>query len=198
MTLPLIWFDIAARATVALCWMVFGVAALLRWKPWHDPERKRDPAPILGLIVQGVAHAMVWLVRRQRFTPIVPLSAPIEIALAVASIALGIGSVWMILAAMHTLGKHWSVAARLVEGHTLVTDGPYRVVRHPIYAANFGLLLATGLAFSRLGPLLLASFAFWIGSVIRVRGEERLLREAFGEEYEAYARRVPALFPRLC
>jgi protein-S-isoprenylcysteine O-methyltransferase Ste14 len=72
------------------------------------------------------------------------------------------------------------------------------VVRHPIYAANFGLLLATGLAFSRLGPLLLASFAFWIGSVIRVRGEERLLREAFGEEYEAYARRVPALFPRLC
>lgn len=197
MTLPLIWFDIAARATVALCWMVFGVAALLHRKSWHDPERKRDPASILGFIVQGVAHAMVWLIRRQRFTPIVPLSAPIEIALAVVSIALGIGSVWMILAAMHTLGKHWSVTARLVEGHTLVTDGPYRVVRHPIYTANFGLLLATGLAFSRLQPLVIAILVLWIGTVNRMRKEETLLREAFGQEFEDYARRVPALLPRL-
>jgi len=197
MTLPLIWFDIAARATVALCWMVLGVAALLRWKPWHDPERKRDPAEFLGLIVQGVAHAMVWLIRRQRFTPIVPLSAPIEIALAVVSIALGIGSVWMILAAIRTLGKQWSVVARLCEAHKLVIEGPYRVVRHPIYAANFGLLLATGLAFSRIQPLVIAILVLWIGTAIRMRKEEKLLCEAFGQEFEDYARRVPALFPRL-
>jgi protein-S-isoprenylcysteine O-methyltransferase Ste14 len=126
------------------------------------------------------------------------MSASIEMAMAMGTCALSVGSVWLNVVAIRTLGKQWSVAARLREAHKLVTEGPYRVVRHPIYAANFGLLLATGLAFSRLGPLLLASLAFWIGSVIRVRGEERLLREAFGEEYEAYARRVPALFPRLC
>ena len=191
------FLDTAVRLTVTLCWLVLG-AALLPRKPWHTPERQRDPTSIVGFALHGLAFATVWLMRRQRFTPIVPMSASIEMAMAMGTCALSVGSVWLNVVALRTLGKQWSVAARLREAHKLVTEGPYRVVRHPIYAANFGLLLATGLAFSRLGPLLLASLAFWIGSVIRVRGEERLLREAFGEEYEAYARRVPALFPRLC
>jgi protein-S-isoprenylcysteine O-methyltransferase Ste14 len=87
--------------------------------------------------------------------------------------------------------------ARLVEGHKLLTEGPFRVVRHPIYTAMFGMLLANGLAVSHPGALLPASVVYWIGAAIRIRSEEKLLRDTFGQEFEAYARRVPAVFPGL-
>jgi protein-S-isoprenylcysteine O-methyltransferase Ste14 len=61
----------------------------------------------------------------------------------------------------------------------------------------FGMLLATGLAISRWWIIPVAVGVFLIGNAIRVRSEEKLLRESFGTEFEAYAQRVPAMFPRL-
>ena len=97
------------------------------------------------------------------------------------------------MSAVRTLGKQWAIAARLVEGHKLITEGPYGWVRNPIYTGM--LLLATGLAVSRWIALPAAIALFGMGTVIRVRSEEKLLREAFGEEFEQYTRRVPAVLP---
>ena len=47
--------------------------------------------------------------------------------------------------AIKELGKQWSFQARLIEDHKLVTSGVYQIVRHPIYAAMLGKLLATGI-----------------------------------------------------
>ena len=121
----------------------------------------------------------------------------VEIALAIVTMALAVASVWFCSAAIRTLGKQWSLAARVVEGHKLVTEGPYSIVRNPIYTGMFGMLLATGLAVSHWIGLALAIVVFAIGTFIRVRSEERLLREMFGPEFEAYARKVPAVIPFL-
>jgi len=106
-------------------------------------------------------------------------------------------SVWFCSASIRTLGEQWSLAARVVEGHKLVTKGPYSIVRNPIYTGMFGMLLATGLAVSHWIGLMIAIVIFAIGTFIRVRSEERLLREMFGPEFEAYARKVPAVIPFL-
>jgi protein-S-isoprenylcysteine O-methyltransferase Ste14 len=100
------------------------------------------------------------------------------------------------MVAVRTLGKEWSIAARLVEGHRLITAGPYQLVRNPIYTAMFGMLLATGLAISHWAALIMAVFVFAIGTRMRIRSEERLLRSAFGAEFESYTQRVPAVVPR--
>ena len=121
----------------------------------------------------------------------------LEIALAVLTMTMAIGSVWFVSAAVSTLGKQWSLAARVLEGHKLITSGPYSVVRNPIYTGMFGMLLATGLAISQWIGLLIAVIVFAIGTAVRVHSEEKLLRGAFGEEFEAYARKVPALVPFL-
>jgi protein-S-isoprenylcysteine O-methyltransferase Ste14 len=71
----------------------------------------------------------------------------------------------------------------------------YARVRHPIYTGMLGMLLATGLAASRPAALLAGLIVFWVGTLIRIRSEERLLRAAFGAEYDNYARRVPAVVP---
>ena len=103
----------------------------------------------------------------------------------------------MITAAVKTLGKEWSLTARLVEGHKLATTGPYAYVRHPIYTGMLGMLLATGLAASHWAAILIALVVFFAGTIIRVRSEEKLLREAFGDQFENYSRRVPAILPGL-
>jgi protein-S-isoprenylcysteine O-methyltransferase Ste14 len=84
-----------------------------------------------------------------------------------------------------------------MEGHKLITAGPYGKVRNPIYLSMFGMLVATGLALSVWWALVLAAVLFAIGTQIRIQNEEKVLRESFGAEFDAYARQVPAMFPRI-
>jgi protein-S-isoprenylcysteine O-methyltransferase Ste14 len=184
---------------VMLSWLVFVVVFVLflRKKAPSAPDSKRERLSIVGIALQGLGYAAVWTFRRPSFTPIIPASKPLEIGLAVLTMTLAIGSVWFVSAAVRRLGQQWSLAARVLEGHKLVTEGPYSVVRNPIYTGMFGMLLATGLAMSHWLGLLIGIVVFAIGTAIRVHSEERLLRGAFGEQFEAYARKVPAVVPFL-
>lgn len=99
-------------------------------------------------------------------------------------------SVW----ARHHLGKNWSQAVTIKEDHELITSGPYALVRHPIYT---GLLLAfvgSAVARGECRGLLAVALVF---SVLwfKLRLEEKLLRQQFGESYETYSRQVAALVP---
>ncbi|MBZ5656455.1 MAG: isoprenylcysteine carboxylmethyltransferase family protein [Acidobacteriia bacterium] len=192
--------DPIARAVfyaVIGCWFIFFLTFGLRARRPRIQETKRDRTAMAGLFVQAVGYFGVWFypLQRKQFSAIVPMPRTAEIVLAVLTVALAAASVWLVDAASRQLGKQWGLAARLVEGHDLISDGPYRLVRNPIYAGMFGLLLATGLAMSRWTTLLAASAVFVAGTLIRIRSEEKLLRQAFGATFEEYARKVPALFP---
>jgi protein-S-isoprenylcysteine O-methyltransferase Ste14 len=118
-----------------------------------------------------------------------------ELALAAAAIFLACTSCFFCLQAVRTLGKQWTYEARVIEGHELITQGPYAVVRNPIYLGMFGLMVATGLAYTTWWALLAAVIIFLTGNRIRIRSEEKLLRETFGLQFDEYASRVPAFFP---
>ena len=186
-----------AFVAVVLSWLAFVLTFILHKKPPSPPDKKRDPASITGIVFQGLSYAPLWMIRRQWFMPMFGSSKFLEIALAVLTAVLAVASVWFCAAAVRTLGVQWSLAARVVEGHKLVTQGPYSIVRNPIYTGMLGMLLATGLAVSHGIGLVLAVVIFAIGTLIRVRSEERLLREMFGSEFDEYTRRVPAVIPLL-
>ncbi len=69
--------------------------------------------------------------------------------LAALAIAITIASVWFCYAAARALGRQWALMARVIEGHELISQGPYAVVRNPIYLAMLGMLIAIGLCVSR-------------------------------------------------
>lgn len=184
-------------ALIMLCWFVFAAAFIFRKKPPTAAEKKRDSTATYGIALEGLGYATVWTFRRPISTPMVSSGFILEIGIALFTVVLAVGSVWMVLAAVRTLGKQWAFAARLVEDHKLITEGPYNIVRNPIYTGMYGMMIATGLAISYWWTLPPAIIVFWVGTMMRVRSEENLLREAFGTEFEEYARRVPALFPRL-
>jgi protein-S-isoprenylcysteine O-methyltransferase Ste14 len=92
--------------------------------------------------------------------------------------------------------RSWRFRAKIEEGHRLATDGPFRLLRHPIY---MGLnLLALGTAIWIPTPIVWIGFALMvIGSDLRARSEEVLLARAFGSAYAAYCVRTSRFIPGL-
>jgi protein-S-isoprenylcysteine O-methyltransferase Ste14 len=192
--------DPIARAVfyaIIACWCIFLVTFALRARRTKSRETKRDRTAMAGFFLQALGYFAVWFypLQRKQFSAIVPMPLTAEGVLALLTVAMAAASVWLVNAASRRLGKQWGLAARLVEGHDLISDGPYRLVRNPIYTGMFGLLLATGLAMSRWTTLLAASAVFVVGTLIRIRSEEKLLRQAFGPAFDEYARKVSALIP---
>lgn len=190
------WIGLTALILVVLSWLIFCVIFLLRKKPPPAEESKRDPSASWGMVLQGCGFTLVWALHRPHWWPVSGFLAG-EIALAVVGVLLAYASNWLCYRSVVTLGKQWTYAARVVEGHELISQGPYSFVRNPIYLGMFGLMVATGLVFSPWWALAAAIVFFLVGNQIRIRAEEKLLRETFGDKFDDYARRVPAFFPRL-
>jgi len=141
----------------------------------------------LALESAGIFFAWFWM-------PNTPVPAPARI---VASMVLAPAATVFGWLAVRHLGKQLRILAGLYADHELIRTGPYAVVRHPVYASLFMMLLATGLLFAR-WPMLLLGVALYIaGTEIRIHAEEGLLRERFGQEFEDYRRKVPGYLPFL-
>lgn len=105
------------------------------------------------------------------------------------------GAVGLFVWATATMGQNWSLVARTRSDHILVTSGPFAWMRHPIYTAMGLLMVALSIAFGHTAHLLVAVPIFALGTWLRIREEERLLRDAFGAAYDAYAGRVKRFVP---
>src|SRR5678816_1691069 len=116
----------------------------------RDSDSKRDRGSIPGVLLQALSYAIIWTVRRPLVSPFVSFSKTLALALGIVAIASAIVSVFTVMTAVRTLGKEWSITARVVTDHKLATEGPYRFVRHPIYTGMLGMLVATGIAVSYL------------------------------------------------
>lgn len=97
--------------------------------------------------------------------------------------------------AQAVLGRFWSPQLQLQKEHKIVTSGPYRVMRHPIYSAMvvwvIGLALFTAnVVFVLLGLLTV------VGLLARIPREEKMLIEQFGDVYKQYMHRTGRFFPR--
>ena len=97
--------------------------------------------------------------------------------------------------AARAMGANWSIVARMREGHELVTAGIFAYLRHPIYTAMGCFLIAMAIAFGHEFGLILGLPLFALGTGIRIREEEKLLRGEFGAAYDDYAARVKRFVP---
>lgn len=96
----------------------------------------------------------------------------------------------------HALGKNWAIALEIKKEHALVTDGPYRFVRHPMYAAIY--VIAIGLSLLSANWLIAVVFLipFTLMYLVRVPSEEEMMLEYFGAAYRNYMTKTGRLIPR--
>ena len=182
-------------AITIIMWIVFTIGFLLLKRRQKQNEQKKNKLAMIGMMLEGVGFAFVFTVRREPFTNIFQMNSSIQILLTIISGTLAIASVWLGLSAVKTLGKQWNIKAQIIEGHELITTGPYKIVRHPIYSALFGLLIVTGYSITQLWAFIIAIVLYFIGTIFRTRVEEQLLIQHFGDQYEKYKKKVPAIIP---
>lgn len=111
----------------------------------------------------------------------------------VALTALGIG--FAVLARLW-LGKNWSGTITIKDQHELIQGGPYRIVRHPIYAGMLLACLGTVIVYGEIRGLIgLPLLALGFG--LKLRMEEAFMIQQFGSAYIDYKQRVKAVVPFL-
>ena len=100
------------------------------------------------------------------------------------------------LYALRALGKQYSGYVTLQNDHQLVDTGIYAVIRHPIYLRALMVFVGLPLLFRSWLVLPVLPLGAWFVSY-RIRREEKLLAETFGEQYRAYSGRTRRLLPYL-
>jgi protein-S-isoprenylcysteine O-methyltransferase Ste14 len=144
------------------------------------------------LVVAGFLFAFVY-----GLTPLIdfahlPIPAVVRWTLGTLLSALAVGLyVWT----HRTLGRNWSGILEVREGHRLVTDGPYRWVRHPMYSVFFIFCFAQLVisANALVGLIGLSALSYFY--LRRVKDEEAMMLEQFGDAYRQYMGRTGRLVP---
>ncbi|MDX1377371.1 MAG: isoprenylcysteine carboxylmethyltransferase family protein [Anaerolineales bacterium] len=167
-------------------------------KPQDDTVKEREEglvskiAGLLGLI--GFAATMAYIVNPQ-WLAFANFSLPIWLRWT----GLGIAILGFILLqwAQVTLANSWSDTPRMMRGQTLITGGPYKYIRHPIYTA-FILILGSPVLISANWLIGLC----WLGMttlevVSRIGFEESLMLEFFGNQYREYMKNTGRLLPKI-
>jgi protein-S-isoprenylcysteine O-methyltransferase Ste14 len=178
--------DPGARTAAVTGYTALKLAVVLAFSFFvfvREPSRRpaRDPVALAACVVAVVAVVLLQEPPASASTPLV-----------VAGDLVTLGACAWLLASVLALGRCFGV---LPEVRGLVTRGPYRVVRHPIYLGELGacagLVLAAPTAWNAVVALLFA-----VAQGARMRFEEAALAAEF-PEYRAYAARTPRLVPRV-
>jgi protein-S-isoprenylcysteine O-methyltransferase Ste14 len=188
-------------------WIVPGLVVVMRlvrmprsqhtsWSTnWPAMRRHRlDAVALFGCTISMVV-ALILYVGFPRSIQFAQLGFPLWLRiLGVVVALLGVTLLWW---ADTTLGDNLSVTLQVKENHSLVTTGPYRFIRHPVYAAGMSFFIGTSAASANwvVATLLLGSFTLLYAQ--RIPQEEKMMLDHFGEEYRQYMQVTGRLIPRI-
>ena len=170
---------------ILACGVVLWLAPLLFAHRGSGPLVQVDRRARWGLALQCIAYALLF--------PESDAAPPFWRTFA-SLLFFGLAAL-LSFTSVRALGRHLRFDAAIGERHQLVSSGPYRVVRHPIYASMLCLLLGAGFLLCPIWRMPAALILFIIGTEIRVRIEDRLLSSRFGATFQEFKRRAPAYVP---
>jgi protein-S-isoprenylcysteine O-methyltransferase Ste14 len=182
----------AALAALGVVLLAFADAP---WKTFRQRYVAHRWAERMVLFSIELNLVLLWTLTKVlvgRDAAIAPVGAEIAVAWEGAILA-WIGAAFAIWAKF-TLGRWFSASFGIKPDHALVTSGPYRIVRHPIYTGLVVMGVGLGVAYD---SWLTVGFAllFVIPFALHAAIEEQMLAKHFGEAWSAYAFRTPRIVP---
>lgn len=148
----------------------------------------------LVLIAQGIYIVILLPLYLLFPSSFVLFQMPFPVWLRWFGVALGFLSVPFLAWVHYVLDRSWSVTLKLQAGQKLVTSGPYRRIRHPMYTVLIMYMLSWVLVSANFLFLIYYAFSVFLIAV-RIPREERMMLEKFGEEYRVYMKRTGMLLP---
>lgn len=163
------------------------------------PPSKKKRAPARGVELSLTILASLWALALVLYAAAVPF-ADYGLPLWPSVRWTGVGLMTLCIPLSNKiyreLGVHFSKKLELQPNHELVLSGPYRYVRHPMYSTLFLCAGSTCLISANL-YVMATTVAVAVVILLRIKKEEVMLTERFGETYASYQRRTGALVPRL-
>ncbi|MFA6355780.1 MAG: isoprenylcysteine carboxylmethyltransferase family protein [Candidatus Omnitrophota bacterium] len=176
------------RIFFILCWVILLVTAIAAQVLFAGKAKKKAGVENNIFVIAAFAVALGWFFVRDSIGTY--SGSVIGEAIGAVIMVVGVaGYLW----ALFVLRRNWSISAEIKEGHTLVTNGPYRFVRHPMYYFMMLVLIGSGLLISNY-MILIFSPIVGIAYYFRAKVEERMLKEEFAG-YGEYAKRTKMLIP---
>lgn len=201
MALFLLDLGLLTMKTNLLGWfyLFMGVAyvvggPLYVWKRKNEPPARQEERGdrSFWLVQPGFILAVFGAPLEYLFLPAV---LPRAVWAQVSGLLLILAGIVLVSWARQEIRGQFSGHVRIQEGHQLIQSGPYRMVRHPGYLGYLMCVLGMGVGFSSLITTAAMIFLLLPGLIYRMRVEERMLVEAFGEDYQQYARQTKRLLP---
>lgn len=196
------FFSVGPRKGYAL--VVLALALAIAWQAFDSPEGIRGGRGREEKLVtrQSIVRVAVILLVYAGLL-FVPFADRRDIGMLANSQAvrwIGVGffgvGIGLVFWSGVALGRLYSGDVTLQENHRLVTSGPYWLVRHPRYAG--GILLGFGISLAFNSWIGVVATVVFIGVILfRIRDEENLMREEFGQEWDEYCERTQRLVPFL-
>jgi protein-S-isoprenylcysteine O-methyltransferase Ste14 len=178
------------RLIVGVSWLAFFVAWLIAAMIYGGGGRRRVTAGSIGLRLLMLAAAYLSVRYGDSIRPLGGFTGGFATAGAIICVAGLLFGIW----ARVTLGRSWGMPMALHDNPELVTSGPYRLVRHPIYTALAAMLIGTSLVF----PVAALPCAITIVyTVFAARREERDMEQRFPGAYSEYTHRSKFIVPFL-
>lgn len=152
-----------------------------------EPGARADTLPAIFAVV-----AIISAVGLTEFVLTLPPANSLWIILGSALFLIGIG---MRLIAQYNLGKYFSVEVVIKKGHKLVTHGIHRYIRHPMYTGMFMIFVGADMVLQSWIGLIVSVVMLIPLGIWRMRIEERVMHEEFGEAYTRYKKKSWAVLP---
>ena len=170
---------------------------------WYSRQYKQDRKSILrneGIIVTllasfwGITILLPFLTMFTRWLDFVDYTLPVWASITGAGIF--IFAMWLLRRSHTDLGSNWLIATETKDTQKLVTEGVFRYIRHPMYAAHLLWGIAQALLITNWIAGLSSLVIFIPLYLLRVRLEEKVMLARFGDEYRAYLHRTGRIIPR--
>jgi protein-S-isoprenylcysteine O-methyltransferase Ste14 len=188
---------IAIDVVVYVCFLLIAFAVIADFRAYYRQNRqvvKADRSWVETGSMTGF-FIVYYLTVRFRLL-VVAVAGPWRTATIVVGLVMMVAGAILNVVGRVYLKSNWANQIKIYEGHWLVTDGPFSVVRHPLYASLIWMFSGGALIYANVAALALALGVFVPMMYVRAGKEDALLGEAFGEQFDAYRRRTGMLFPR--
>ncbi|MCB8999588.1 MAG: isoprenylcysteine carboxylmethyltransferase family protein [Bacteroidales bacterium] len=176
---------------IYMVWFISEIALNRIFKSGDNDMKNMDKGSIYllwGLIIVGNFLAVMASINFPQAISLNSFAAYSGLFLIVLGVSLRL---WVIT----TLGKHFTVTVTIRENHTLKTDGIYKFIRHPSYAASLLSFIGFGFSLNNWYSVLIAFGFVFIAFQQRIRIEENTLIAHFGKEYLTYMKTSRKLIP---
>jgi protein-S-isoprenylcysteine O-methyltransferase Ste14 len=175
--IPLLWL------TLLVVWL-FGAARAKRTIVRRAWTRE------IGVRLVVIVLVAIALRNQNKPGALIAVRGPVMVWIGFVTTVCGIG---LAILARWYLGRNWGMPGSRKENPDLITTGPYRVIRHPIYSGILLALAGTAMADNLIWAIPLVIFVPYF--LYNARREERIMLELFPAQYPAYKKRTKMLVP---